>query len=103
MAEETIRVPNPRRVAAGRTNRLRRGDLTPKGRQRLRSAALKNRPWEHSTGPRTAEGKARVALNGKQQQRGSCSVRELREELAEVRQLVHYLATCRQSTLGGSG
>ena len=70
--------------------------MTSEGRQRLRAAALRNRPWEHSTGPRTAEGKARVGLNGKRQQRGSRSVRELREELAEAGQVIHQLAACRR-------
>jgi hypothetical protein len=70
--------------------------LTPEGRDRLRLAALKNRPWEHSTGPRTAEGKARVALNGKQRQRGPVSVRQRRQELAGVRQVLVQLASCRR-------
>ena len=65
-------------------------------RQRLRLAALQNRPWEHSTGPRTAAGKARVALNGKQQQLGSVSVRERLLELAGVRELIVQLASCRR-------
>jgi len=29
----------------------------------LREAALRKRPWEHSTGPKTAEGKRRSAAN----------------------------------------
>jgi len=37
--------PNPRRQQAGRVNRLKRGPLTPEGRERLRQAALTNRPW----------------------------------------------------------
>ena len=36
---------------------------TPEGLQRLREAAQRNRPWEHSTGPRTPEGKARSRGN----------------------------------------
>ena len=50
--------PNPRRVAAGRLNRAKCQGLTEAGRQRLREAALANRPWQFSTGPRTAAGKA---------------------------------------------
>ena len=49
--------PNPRRVAAGRRNWLKRKGLTPDSRERLRQAAFANRPWQHATGPRTAEGK----------------------------------------------
>lgn len=37
--------------------------LSEDTRQRLRDAALRNRPWERSTGPRTAAGKARSASN----------------------------------------
>lgn len=49
-------VKNPRRVAAGRRNRARRGELTPEGRERLRQAALRSRPWEYSR-PISPEGK----------------------------------------------
>lgn len=41
---------------------MRKG-LTPKGRERLRQAALRNKPWRLSTGPRTPEGKARSRAN----------------------------------------
>jgi hypothetical protein len=57
--------PNPRRVAAGRLNRQKRKGFTPEGRERLHRAALENRPWLHATGPRTQQGKARAAANGK--------------------------------------
>ena len=46
---------NPRRVAAGRANRQKRGPLTEAGRQRLRAAALMHKAWEYSTGPTTPE------------------------------------------------
>lgn len=32
-------------------------------KDRLRAAAIRNRPWEHSTGPRTTGGKARSRMN----------------------------------------
>ena len=83
--------PNPKRVAAGRLNRSKRKGLTPQGRERLRQAALANRPWEFSTGPRTPEGKARVALNGKARQKGPVSVRQLRAQLADLRGLVNEM------------
>ena len=41
---------------------MRKG-LTPAGRERLRRAAARNRPWRFSTGPRTPEGKARSRAN----------------------------------------
>lgn len=55
----------PRQVAA-RINRKKRKGLTPEGREALRQAALTNRPWEHSTGPRTAAGKAASRWNAHQ-------------------------------------
>ena len=36
---------------------------TPERRARQTQAIRRWRPWEHSTGPRTAEGKARSARN----------------------------------------
>lgn len=52
-----------RKLTANRANLRTRKGLTPAGRQRLREAALRNRPWEVSTGPRTAGGKARSRGN----------------------------------------
>jgi len=67
--------------------RKRRG-LSPEGREKLRQAAVANRPWEHSTGPRTPEGKARSAANGKVRQKGPYSTRELRRLVEPYRQLL---------------
>ena len=92
---EAPKQPNPRRVAAGRLNRTKRGPLTDQGRQKLREVALRNRPWEHGTGPRTREGKARVALNGKARQKGPLSVRELRSSLADIKELVRQMRETR--------
>jgi hypothetical protein len=50
--------------ASDRSHGGKTAGLTTKGRRRLQEAALANRPWEHSMGPRTAEGKARSAANG---------------------------------------
>ncbi len=90
-----VRVPNPPRVAAGRRNSALRGPLTDEGRERLREAALRNRPWERSTGPRTPEGKAKAALNGKARQIGPLSVRELRAELSRVKDLAMRMREAR--------
>jgi hypothetical protein len=87
MPTATATVPNPRRVAAGRLNQLKRKGLTSAGRARLRLAALQNQPWRFSTGPRTAAGKAKVAQNGKRSQRGPLSVHQIRIELAKLRSL----------------
>jgi hypothetical protein len=88
--------PNPKRVAAGKLNRSKRKGLTPQGRERLREAALANRPWVFSTGPRTPEGKARVAQNGKASQKGPVSVRQLRAQLAGLRGLLADMRANRQ-------
>ena len=88
--------PNPRRVAAGRLNRQKRQGLTPEGRERLRQAALAGRPWLHSSGPKTAEGKARVAQNAKRRQAGEPSAREVRRELAALTGLVVDMAALRR-------
>ena len=93
-------VPNPRRIAAGRLNRQKRKGLTPAGRERLRQAALRNRPWRFATGPRTPAGKARVALNGRIRQLGPRSVREIRRDLAGLRKLVSEMGAAR-ATVGG--
>lgn len=52
----------PRQRAALNARQHRRG-VSPEGRVRLREAAQHHRPWEHSTGPRTPEGKARSCVN----------------------------------------
>jgi hypothetical protein len=98
--------PNPRRVAAGRLNRLKRRGLTPAGRERLRLLALAGRPWEQATGPRTPQGKARSALNGKARQQGGRSVREVRALFGGLGGLLHDLAAGRrlvQGLLGRGG
>ena len=74
---------------------MRRG-LTVKGRRRLRASAKLHRPWKHSTGPRTAEGKAQAILNGKTRQKGDRSVRELHRDLAPLRQLLQTIREQRQ-------
>lgn len=99
MPSDPPRPPNPNRVAAGRLNRTKRKGLTPEGRERLRQAALANRPWEHATGPRTAEGKARSARNGKARQKELRSTREVRAEVAELRQLLQEMRQVRGSAI----
>lgn len=89
--------PSPARSAAGRANRAKRRGLTPDGRKRLRQAAFANQPWVHSTGPKSPEGKAKVAMNGKRRQLGSFSVRELRAELSEMRSLLNAMRATRDA------
>ncbi len=97
MTGSAAQVPNPRRQAAGRENRKKRGPLTEAGRERLRAAALRTMPWLRGTGPKTAAGKARSAANGRCRQRGPLSTRELRAEMADVRRLIEQMADLRRS------
>jgi hypothetical protein len=84
-------------------NRQKRRGLSPEGRERLRQAALAGRPWTHSTGPKTAEGKTRAAANGRARQRGVHSIREVRGLLAGVCELAGQMASLRQELLGRPG
>ena len=88
---------NPRRVQAGRRNRLRRPPLSLESRQRLRVAAYMNQPWQRSTGPRTPAGKAKVALNGKLRQIGPRSIREIRAYLRGIMRLIEEAREIRES------
>lgn len=87
---------NPKWVAVGKRNWLKRGPWTPEARERQRQNVLRSRPWEHSTGPKTAKGKAQAAANGKRRQKGSMSVRELRREVAIVAGLLEKMRSVRQ-------
>lgn len=89
------RPKSPRRVAAGRLNRLKRKSLSQATREALRQAAFRNRPWLHTTGPRTAAGKAVSARNGKTRQKGPMSVRERRRELAPATSLLAEMSALR--------
>jgi len=86
---------NPKQVLVGKRKWWKRGPRTPEGRQRMREAALRNKPWLHSTGPRTPEGKARAAANGRRRQKGEMSVRQLRAAVADVGEMVKEMATLR--------
>jgi hypothetical protein len=76
--------------------------LTPQGSDRLRQRALTNRPWEHSTGPKTAAGKARSAANGRSQQKGELSIRQIRSSVADIQAMLNEMAVLRRlATRGG--
>jgi hypothetical protein len=98
-----LTVPNPRRVAAGKRNRAKHQGLTAEGREKLRRSALASQPWRHATGPRTREGKARAAQNGKVRQTGEMSTRELARELLELQQLLRDMAVTRRLAHEGKG
>ncbi len=95
MHEKRSSSPNPRRIAAGRRNRLLRGPLSPGGRERLRQAALRHKPWKFSTGPRSDEGKARSADNGRWRQQGE-SLREIQSGVADVWKMIEAMGASRR-------
>jgi hypothetical protein len=103
MAKETIPTPDPRRVEVGRRNRLKRKGLTAEGRKRLRQSALVHKPWQHSTGPKTAKGKARVAENGKRRQRGPLSFRELQRQLGYAERVIAQMVASRRLAIAIAG
>ena len=53
----------PRQRAAANARAHRRPGFTPEGLERLRAAALEQKPWLSSTGPRTDAGKLRSRMN----------------------------------------
>jgi hypothetical protein len=75
MAKKT-HVPDHGRVAGG-VRQLERKSILPEDRQRMRESALKHRPRQYATGPRTPEGKAKVAENGRYAQKNAVSRRTL--------------------------
>lgn len=52
-----------KQIRANTENRKRWTGLTVEGMATLRETAKRNQPWRHSTGPRTAAGKARSSRN----------------------------------------
>ncbi len=68
-----------KQLDANRRNLRKAGQLTEDGRARLREAARRNRPWEHTTGPRTAEGLARSSKNALKHGRDTNEAREFRD------------------------
>ncbi len=97
LGSKPVVIPNPKRVAAGKRNWLRRRGLSPEGRENLRSAALRTKPWQHSTGPKTPAGKAKAAANGRKRQSGLVSVRELKADLRSLRSLFKEMKASRDS------
>ena len=99
MAKRKYGIPNPKRVSAGRLNQLKRKGFTPEGLQRLRESTLRNKPWQYSTGPKTPEGKARSAQNGRYNQTCSIPREQRRREMAEIGDVVAGLVSARQLAL----
>jgi hypothetical protein len=88
MSKTRSGLPDPKRSAIARANRAKRQGLTAEGRERLRQSALLHQPWRFSTGPTTAAGKARVAQNGRKRQLGPFSVRQIKANLVDIKDLL---------------
>jgi hypothetical protein len=84
------RNPNPD-PQGGHTKRKGR---TPEQLERLRQSTLARQPWRFSTGPRTPEGKARSALNGKARRKGNLPMWEVKAELAGLADLASQMEEC---------
>ena len=97
------RAKNPNRVLAGRRNRAMRKGITPAGRERLRQAAFRVRPWERATGPRTAEGKARSAQNRRSRKKAIDAYRELRNAVRALIAPSMEMRQCVRKFLAESG
>jgi hypothetical protein len=94
MAKKTD-VPDDGRVT-GSVRQLKLKSISLDDRQRRREVALKYRPWQYATGPRTPEGKARVAENGRYAQKDAVSRRQREKEVAEARTLLAQMTALRR-------
>lgn len=61
------------------------------GLERLREAARKNRPWQYAQGPRSEKARAQSVINGKRRQLGPESIRELRRERQQWREILELV------------
>ena len=57
-------MPTQKQIEAWSKNWLNWRGQSPEGRERIRQACLRDKPWERSSGPRTEAGKARCRGNG---------------------------------------
>jgi hypothetical protein len=94
MAKKTHE-PDDGRVAGG-VPQLKPQFFSPEDRQRRREVALKHRPWQYATGPRTPEGKAKVAENGRYAQKNAVSRRQREKEVADAKNLLTQMAAVRR-------
>lgn len=99
MADEGKVISNPKRVLAGRSNRMKRGPLPLESIYRMRDAINRNKPWKRSTGPRTPAGKAIVARNGRVRQINSRSIREIRADISGIMCLIEANRKSREAVL----
>ena len=79
---------NPRRVAAGRRNAAMRLPWTAEQKAAARGRIYKTKPWQHATGPRTAEGKAKASRNAVKTDAASKECREAKLATADINDLI---------------
>ena len=101
MADDGKVISNPKRVLAGRSNRMKRGPLPLESIYRMRDAINRNKPWKRSTGPRTPAGKAIVARNGKVRQMNPRSIREIRADICGIMCMIEANRESWESVLRG--
>ena len=94
MAKKTHE-PDDERVAGG-VGQLKPTSVSAANRKRMRTVALKYRPWQYTRGPTTPEGKAKVAENGRYAQKNELSRRQLTKELSEAHTLLIEMAAVRK-------
>src|SRR5436190_997516 len=94
---------DPRRSRIARENRAKWRGHSAAGLERLREAALWNKPWRFSTGPRTVLGKKICANNGRRLKRAVLSFPEIRVEIARASALIGELAELRERAMAGRG
>lgn len=80
---------NPRRIAAGKRNRELRKSVSDETRELLRQAALRNKPWRFSTGPRTQRGKLVASANSK----ARTKFRDEMDSITQARELLKRMRT----------
>lgn len=73
--------------------------MTADGRKRQQQRALIHKPWEHSTGPTSVEGKERIRQAASRRRKGPHTVRERRQLTADLRGLLVASRSVRRQAL----
>ena len=79
-----------KQIEACRRNWEKWRGVTPEGRERLREAARRNRPWLHSTGPKSGSGKARSRANAVRWALSCVKVEPFASQTLFMRALLRY-------------